>query len=216
MVALVFVLLAWFWSPQTDALRQAREAGMFCELGCIVAPGFTYEVTQDDLLWTARAAQCEVASVIGTQDAEAAMWALAQNFVRRHYVGIEESFGRFVQAYCACTGRKWSSEGWAYSPRITPKADANRRLGWSDIPQRTRTFVIDFLGGRIENHWPRYVFFLTKGWEESADASWIGPMYTTTHGPRSRNSYWMDQSTAEWTVDTVRIVSVTQPPAFQQ
>jgi hypothetical protein len=176
-----------------------------CPRGCIVAPGFAYAITRSDVLWTARMAHCEVETVIGTDDAPATMWALAQNFVRRHNVGRRETFGAFVSSYSGCTSRRWATGGDKYSPRITPIADINRRLRWVDLPQTTRDFVRSFFHGEMPNRWPGWVYVWTHGWESHAGPRSIGPFYAveTEH---SLNAYYKDRATMGWRSDTVRIV----------
>ena len=188
----------------------ATITGHECERGCIVGEtGWVYEVTRDDLVILARAANCEVKDAIGTADADAAMWALTSNFVRRKLVGRPETLARFVMGYSACTGIKWSSAGWERNDRITPRADANRQLRWRDIPQRVRDYVRAFLRNERPNRMPGVVYVLTAGFERHAHPLWIGPLYAETRGPGSFNAYWRDQSTAAWTDRTVRIAPAT-------
>ena len=212
MLRSLFWLLASSFAPRAAAVAVVHAAGFACERGCIVDAerGWAYEINRDDLVWTARAAHCEVESVIGTDDADAAMWALAQNLVRRHRIGLRETFAGFVLNYSGCTGRRWSSDGTRHSDRITTRADANRMLTWYELPQRTRDYVRRFLRGEIVNRWPGLVYVLTAGWERHADPSWVGPFYAATHGPRSRNAYWMDRSTVGWDPMTVQIVSSSE------
>ena len=183
-----------------------------CERGCIVdSHGWVYEITRADLVWTARAAQCEIGSSLDTDDAAATMWALAQNFVRRHRLGIDQTWGGFVASYSACTSRMWATGGTRYSPRITPRADATRALRWGAIPRPTRDFVRAFFRGEYPNRWPGWVYVLTSGWEEAAGRRWLGPRYAVPAG-RPRNAYYLDPATRWWGPDTVRVVvGITDP-----
>lgn len=205
--SLIWFLVSLFVSAEVIAAR----SGAACERGCIVAPGVVYELSRNDVTVMARAVNCEVASVLETEDAAGAVWALTSGFVRRRTLGWEGSFGSYVAGYSGCAGKKWSSEGWAYNERITPRADANWKLTWDEIPGRSRDYVFRFFHGEIQNPIPGAVWFLTDGWEEHADPSWIGPYTTQTHGPRSRNLYWKDRTTVWWTSQTVRLV----PPSAQ-
>lgn len=192
--------------PDKTAEEVAREAGATCTRGCIVAPGFVYEVQREDVVIMARAANCEFSSVLDTEDADAAIWALTSNFARRRMLGRNETFAGFIMAYSGCTGAKWSSVGTHHNDRITPKADANRQLRWRDIAQPVRDYVRSFFRNEIPNRMPGVVFVLTHGWEKYADPSWDGPYYAGSRGPRSYNAYWADRSTRYWTTATVRIV----------
>lgn len=196
--------------PSKTAEEVARDAGATCERGCVVGPNdFVYEVQREDIVIMARAASCEFASVLSTEDADAAIWALTSNFARRRMLGRNETFAGFIMGYSGCTGTKWSSVGTRHSDRITPKADANRQLRWRDIPQRTRDYVRAFFRGEVPNRMPWTTFVLTNGWQKHADPSWIGPYVARTHGPRSWNLYWADRSTRFWTTATVRLVPPT-------
>lgn len=206
-LAQLLLLLAWPVLPVEPAEDVAARAGYECERGCIVgADGWVYENTREDQAWFARVVNCEVASVIGTDDASAAMWALVQGFYLGHLNGRDRSLASYVTSYSACTSKDWSSAGTRYSPRITPIADANRATRWRDLPQRVRDFARTVLQGHIGNRWPGYVYVLTHGWEREANHRWIGPLYAETRGPGTYNAYWKDRRTVRWTNWTVRIV----------
>jgi hypothetical protein len=177
-----------------------------CPRGCIVAPGLTYAITRDNLVWTARMANCEIANVTDTDDAPATMWALVTNFVRRREAGRAESFGGFVQTYSGCTSKRWATGGDRYSPRITPIADVNRRLRWSQIPQRVRDFVRRFFRAEWPNRWPGWCWVWTRGWERMADPQHIGPYYAVEDAGQSLNAYYADPATVGWAADRIRIV----------
>jgi len=206
---LVALLILLALATPEPAASVAARAGATCQRGCIVAPGIVYEVTRVDVIILARAVNCEVGSVLETEDAAGAVWALASNWVRRNMLGRVESFGAFVAAYSACTGRKWSSAGWARNRRITPRADANRRLTWSEIPRRSREYALAFLRNEIPNPLPGVVYVLTAGFQRHADPSWVGPYTAPTRGAGSYNLYWKDPATVEWGTETVRIVPAT-------
>jgi hypothetical protein len=208
---LLWFLVSVFLPPPAEVV--AAKAGATCERGCIVgADGWVYEITRDDLVWTTRAAHCEIESVLDTDDAPATMWALTQNFYRGHLLGRTESFGSFVSGYSACTSKRWATGGQFYSPRITPIADVNRRTRWNDLPQKTRDFVRSFFRGEMPNRWPGWCYVWTHGWEHHAAPRLIGPFYAATHGPRSLNAYYMDPATKDWTPWTVRVVgSLVRP-----
>jgi hypothetical protein len=207
---LIWLLLAP-WLPMESPEAVAERNGATCERGCIVgADGWAYEVTRDDLVWLTRSANCEIGSHLDTEDAPATMWALAQNFYRRHLVGRQETLGEFVSNYSACTSKRWATGGSRYSPRITPIADANRRTRWRDLPQRTRDFVRSFLRNEIPNRWPGWCYVWTHGWEHHASPRIIGPYYAAEDVGRSLNAYYKDPLTVWFMPWTVRIVA---PPA---
>jgi hypothetical protein len=207
MLAALLALLASWW---LDAAARFIEHDP-CPRGCIVGPRVFYQITRDDLVWVSRAANCEIASHLDTDDAPATMWSLAQNFVRRKHVGRRESFGSFVSSYSGCTSARWATGGSRYSPRITPIADVNRKLRWSQIPRPVRDFVLSFFRGEMPNRWPGWCWVWTAGWESHADRRHIGPFYAVPRDTgRSLNAYYLDPATRDWMADTVRIVPPRQ------
>lgn len=202
MLAALLALLATVW---LDTAARFTEHDP-CPRGCIVGPGVFYPITRDDVVWTARMANCEIAGHLDTDDAPATMWSLTQNFVRRKHVGHRESFGSFVSSYSGCTSARWATGGSRYSPRITPIADVNRRLRWNAIPRDVRDFVLSFFRGEHPNRWPGWCWVWTAGWEDHADPRHVGPFYAVDDVGRSLNAYYQDPATRDWTADTVRIV----------
>ncbi len=203
----VLVLFSLLPSARPAALV-AAESGASCDRGCLVGEdGWVYEVTRNDLLWFGRMAHCEIGSVVGTDDSEATLWAVATNFYRRHLVGRRESLGWFASHYSGCTSPLWATGGKFYSPRITPLADANRKTRWDQIPLRTRDLVLRFLSGDVPNRWPGWCYVWTHGWEDRADPRHAGPFYAVTDEARTLNAYYADPMTVDWTPWTVQIVS---------
>ncbi len=190
-------------------LHQATPPTPKCQRGCIVGPGFVYELTRSDLVWTARMAHCEIETVLDSDDAPATMWSLVTNWTRRRLLGRHESFGSFVSSYSGCTSRRWATGGEFYSPRITPIADANRRTRWADLPQKTRDYVRSFFSGEIPNRWPGWCIVWTHGYESHAARGLIGPFLAVPDGDHSLNAYYADKSTGHWTAATVRIIPAT-------
>jgi hypothetical protein len=199
----VAVLLALLRLSLPGPLQQTPDP---CPRGCIVAPGFNYALSRDDLVWTARMASCEIANVLDTDEAPATMWSLVTNFTRRREAGRIESFGGFVSLYSGCTSRRWATGGDRYSPRITPIADVNRRTRWNDIRQDVRDFVHSFFRAEHPNRWPGFCWVWTAGWEKHADPRHVGPFYVVRDGGQSLNSYWKDPATVTWGADRIRIV----------
>ncbi len=203
-------LLLWPFMPCDSAEEIAAEQGAKCERGCIVCgDNWVYEVTRDDLVWTARMANCEIANVLDTDDAPATMWSLAQNFCRMHGVGRTQSWGSFVSHYSGCTSPLWATGGIYYSPRITPIADVNRKTRWNDLPQKTRDYVRSFFRNEIPNRWPGWCWIWTRGWEHHAARNLIGPFYAVKDEGQSLNAYWKDPATRYWTRWQVRVVAAT-------
>lgn len=178
-----------------------------CPYGCVEKDGARYTLTRDDVVWLARAAQCEVGDFIPRPEAKAALWALVQNHQRQLAIRPALTLAGLVTGYSACCSRRWATGGSRYHPRITPRADETRALRWRQIPRQTRAFVVDFLRWRYPNRWPGYVYVFTAGYESHADSRWIGPMYVRPDDGRTRNAYYRDPSTAGWTAATVRIVA---------
>uniref|UniRef100_A0A6M3XUT7 Uncharacterized protein n=1 Tax=viral metagenome TaxID=1070528 RepID=A0A6M3XUT7_9ZZZZ len=178
-----------------------------CPYGCVESGGERYALTRDDVVWLARAAQCEVGDFIPRPEAQAALWALVQNHQRQRAIRPALTLAGLVIGYSACCSPKWATGGpRAPHPRITPRADETRALRWRQIPRRTRAFVVGLLRGHYPNRWPGYVYVFTAGYEGHADRHWDGPYYVRADDGRTRNAYWRDPSTAAWTSDTVRII----------
>lgn len=193
-------------SPETVAARDGKS----CPYGCLVGgDGWTYEMQWHDVVSLAVALDCEVGAFLRYEEGPATAWALVQNHYRYHTIGKHPAFGKFVRSYSACASMEWSSLGTKYSPRITPRADLSMQKTWSTIRRGTREFVVAFLLGMHENRWPGYVYVLTSGWEEHADPSWVGPIYTEPHPGRCKNAYYQDGETQWWSGYAVRIAPAT-------
>lgn len=203
MLAALLALLALADLSLPAALAQTDA----CPFGCLLADdGDLYALDRADVVWLARATTCEVGSWVPGDEAQAVEWALIQNRERYRRAGRDLSLASLVTSYSACTSRDWSSAGTRYHPRITPRADATRAMRWRQIPRHVRAFVLDLLRGRYPNRWPGWVYVFTGGREDHADPSWDGPYYTPPHAGRSRNAYWRDPRTVDWTWRSVRIV----------
>jgi hypothetical protein len=210
MLTWFFCLLLWPFMPCESAEEIAAEQGATCERGCIVgSDGWVYEITKSDLVWFTRMAHCEIEIVIGTDDAEATLWAVVQNFYRRHLLGRTETLGTFAQLYSGCTSPLWATGGRYYSPIITPLADANRATPYAELPAKTREFVLSYFRNEIPNRWPGWVYVWTHGWEDHADGRAIGPFYAVGDVRHSLNAYYKDPATRHWTRWQVRVVAAT-------
>ncbi len=210
----IWCALLWPFAPCESAEDVAARQGAKCERGCIGgSDGWVYEVTRDDLVWFARMANCEIRDYIGTDDADATLWAVVQGFYRAHLVGRNTTLASYASTYSGCTSRLWATGGRYYSPRITPIADVNRKTRWRDLPQRVRDVVRSFFRGEIRNRWPGWCWVWTHGWEHHADSRLIGPFYAVEDHGQSFNAYYQDAITEHWMPWQVQIVA---PPAEEE
>jgi hypothetical protein len=145
----------------------------------IVAPGFRYRLTDEDVLWAARMADGE-----GDRDAPQVLWAMTQRFaglVRRG------SFKSFIMNYSQPINPKWRRDGiccaqgavgcparhadgsrrsWfgeePCDPRRLARRDGMARKAWDDIPVVVRRAVTAWASARLPNPVPRAVDFATR------------------------------------------------------
>jgi len=187
---LVFWML-WHPPPENGGLTDGR--------------GWTYEFSKADIVWLARAVECEAGDYIPGPEAEAVVWTMMQRFyqTRWHHWA---SLGTFLNAYSQCIGYSWSSAGKRRTDRdIVASVDRMRAMRWSDIPLRSRWIVERFLRGDVANRYPGWVHFLACGYERHRAAQTKGPYYVS-HSRNRCNAYYTMRETEDWTEDTVRVL----------
>jgi hypothetical protein len=141
--------------------------------------GATYTLTDDDLLWLARAIKGETGT--HAEGGVAVAWALAQNFL---CVGANPprtaTFGALIRAYCQPLSPQWadpnSAKCRAHPDRCTPPMIRRRlehiNMPWASIPQSVRDIVAHFAAGSIPNPIPGRMDWRNSKWR--ADAIDIG------------------------------------------
>jgi hypothetical protein len=128
----------------------------------------TYRLTDNDLLWLARALVGEVgASGWSDRDKQrggaAVIWALAQNFMLVIGAGNRRprfsTFTNIVRAYCQPVNPAWMDPNGAKCqshPDACTPARLNRRrqissMSWNSIPPEVRDLVTQFKQGSLDN-----------------------------------------------------------------
>lgn len=138
----------------------------------IVSPGFSYRLTDDDVLWAGRMVDGE-----GDSDAALVLWSMTQRFgglVRRG------SFARFIRAYSQPINPIWLRNGVCCAPGATgcparpsrsfygedPCSESRlvRRermasLPWPQLPAGVRRDVLRWANAKMSNPVPRAVDF---------------------------------------------------------
>jgi hypothetical protein len=133
--------------------------------------GATYTLTDDDLLWLARAVNGETGTK--ARGGAAVVWALAQNFL---LVGRRPPrmtpFSRLIRNYCQPVNAAWADPNGAKCRRspsaCTPDKIRRRALitnmAWDAIPASIRTLVTNFAAGTVPNPIPGLTDWATPRW----------------------------------------------------
>lgn len=146
--------------------------------------GATYTLTDDDLLWLARAIKGEAGT--HPEGGVAVAWALAQNFLM---VGRRPprtaTFTALIRAYCQPLSPQWAdpnSEKCRSRPGMcTPDMIARRRehinMPWESIPRSVRDLVTRFAAGQVPNPIPGKMDWRNSQWRADAiniGGNWFG------------------------------------------
>ena len=122
-----------------------------------------YRLTNDDLLWLARATEGESSSREGRQ---AVIWAIAQNHMLRGPNPPRiSSFAELIRRYCQPVNPRWDDPSdqkcIEHPARCTPAHIARRRriasMRWGEIDPEVRELVTLFSRGQLENTVPEMV-----------------------------------------------------------
>lgn len=133
--------------------------------------GATYTLTDDDLLWLARAINGEAGTK--ARGGAAVAWALAQNFmlVGRRPPRVS-TFTALIRSYCQPVNPIWADPNGAKCQRnpaaCTPAKIARRaqitNMSWGRIPASVRDIVTRFASGALPNEVPGLVDWATPRW----------------------------------------------------
>ena len=130
---------------------------VYVQGGALHGPvGDPIPLTNADKLWLARAIVGESGGT-NRRAAAAVTWAMAQNLM---LVGSSpprmSTFTGIIRAYSQPVNPIWENRGTAAQQARRARI---RTLGWSSIPQTTRSVVDDFWAGTLENPVPEMVDF---------------------------------------------------------
>jgi hypothetical protein len=136
--------------------------------------GTRKQLTQEDLLWVARAIHGETGGGANEEQAAAMFWALAQRMrwspTFRHW-----TMSRLAQAFSQPINPIWLAEGskcrgstyWGCSEKRTARRVVYRGLRWEQISPAARRVVVAFAQGRVDNHFVGLVnWFDRELWEK--------------------------------------------------
>ncbi len=164
---------AWAVSRQLSGLSRPSE--VYVRNRVLYGPGgFRYLLTEDDLLWLARATWGEAATSV--QGGAAVIWAMAQyHALIMGSGGRRPAFGTFaamLRSYCQPINPIWASmegSGCQRQPnRCTESHLARRRqittASWESIPATVRQLVLDFARGQLPNPVPGAVDWNNLNW----------------------------------------------------
>lgn len=164
------------------ATRSLPRSSVYIRNRTIYGPGgFQYYLTDDDLLWLARAVWGE--SGEHERDGAAVAWAMAQN----HALLVGRSrprfstFGALLRAYCQPINPRFAtptSSGCIERPsHCTERLLARRRMitnaPWSRIPQSVRDLVASFSRGTLENPVPGMTDWAAMNWQSRSQVPLI-------------------------------------------
>jgi hypothetical protein len=181
----------------------------------IVAPGFTYQLTANDVLWAGRMADGE-----GDSDARKVLWTMSQRFaglVRRG------SFASFVRAYSQPINPKWQRDGICCAQGATgcparrsrsfygeepcsesrlARRDRMSTIPWDRLPAGVRRDVLAWAKAKAPNPVPHAVDFAAPGLSSRklARAS-LGLSLVT----RGRNWFLANRTSRAWSRNHVTL-----------
>lgn len=173
--------------------------------------GFVYELTEDDLLWLARAAKYEGRNEVAT------MWALAQRFVEVREMGSTRypTLKSLVLAYAQPVNPIWRRDGsmcrpggtWydrcndaGYCPCAENRLDVRDRAATDPVPDQL-ALARAWARGQVPNPVPRAVHYATRWLVEPKLES--GELHTLVLD--DDNWYASDDTSAAWSVNHVRV-----------
>jgi len=163
--------------PGTMAGRGA--GAVYVRGGVLYGPGgFRYQLTDDDLLWLARATWGETRD--RDRGAAGVIWAMAQyHALVLGRDGSRPKYARLadlLRNYCQPINPRWdepSDERCQAHPELcTPRHIERRRMyattPWSGIPEAVRSLVTRFAEGRLENPVPGLTDWAAYDWSSTS------------------------------------------------
>ena len=136
--------------------------------------GFSYQLTNDDLLWLARAVWGE--ADVNTRGGAAVIWAMAQYHALVIGAGNRRpAFSTLLgllRAYCQPINPRWASPeaaGCVSRPAACTQRHLDRRAritnaSWEQIPRSVRDLVVRFAAGQLDNPVPGAVDWADEDW----------------------------------------------------
>jgi hypothetical protein len=135
--------------------------------GKIEAPGFSYQLTDDDIIWVARSLTGEGGPV--QRDPAAILWTYAQRMVWRDQRGNPHpTFAQMVQLHSQPINPRWFRSAPDSKCHLRPEACSDRKealrhrrrsLRWDQISPELRQIVERWATGNLPNPVPRSVDF---------------------------------------------------------
>lgn len=191
------------------------------DFGTIVAPGFRYRLTPEDVLWLGRSAAFESGGD-RAGDPAAVMWTFAQRLTLSTFRGW--TMARLVQGHSQPTNPEWGRNGsycrrpdgicWQSdapgkcflegdrngenmcSEARLQRRDLARSIRWESLSPTIRDIATRFATARLSNPVPRSVDFAAYSTTDRAGYELV---------KRLRNSYWSTPTSRAWPADQVRI-----------
>jgi len=130
--------------------------------------GLRYQLTDDDVIWAARAAACEGG---GREGPAATLWAWTQRFAAPNYRRNYPTLRRLVQAHSQPINPIWRRDGSKCrpgaryhgsehcAPHRLARRDRCAQMSWDSIPAHVRTQVEAWATARMPNPIPKAVDF---------------------------------------------------------
>jgi hypothetical protein len=182
------------------------------DLGRIVAGGWTYQMTETDLLMLAKACHWEG----GTRPA-ATLWAYASRLYARR--ARRETLADLVQAHSQPLNPRWHRTGefcrpgGAYehghecSPRSLTRRDEAQSQTWHQIPSKARALAERFAAARVENPAPGAVDFAAEGLDGDTTTGFLRKNPGSKLVLRAGNLYLATATSRRWPRDLVTVQS---------
>lgn len=154
--------------------------------------GWSYQITPDDVLWAARAAQCEGS---GGEGEKATMWTWAARFALPNFRRYG-SLAALIRAHSQPVNPLWARGGSRCGPGGQYAGDTrfcsdsqlrNRELcagrSWENINPRTRDTVTKWATARLPNPVPRAVDFASSSIRSQSGDHEVARFRSGSSGP---------------------------------
>jgi hypothetical protein len=176
----------------------------------IEAPGFSYQITAEDVIWAARAATYEGLSSVG-----ATLWAWTQRFTQPEMRGFA-TLGDMIQAHSQPVNPRWQREGIfcqpgqrgfrllrpdgshsCTEPTLERRARARVRP-FSSLPANVQSTVLKWASARLANPVPRATDFAAR-WAR------VAPRFTRLYTVGG-NAFYAEGGSEQWARGRVRMI----------